>query len=454
MAERFTVNVSGRKFEISRNLLEKYPESTLTKMCFATGENEEIFLERPLSAFEAILEFYQTGDLHIPESRCYSGFTEEIKFWGFCESDISTCCQRKLASFRSGQRDLNEYDKYEMTYTNYSIRGSSCCGFISGKWRSITWNLLDNCSYNIFAKVLYVISILVVLTSTITTVLLTHVIFDEHLSPEGWKLYFGDTYEDHKHIVDFIIQLHNGGTRNYSAFNITKEELDEFPTEFRVKNIPLTLTRYCCTAFFTVELILRLVFCPSLKLFFKFALNIIDVLAVIVAYVDICLNQISQKEEYSSNYFDFIQLLQVLRVLRLFRLTRNITGARVLVFAVKNSVKELFFMFILLSINAVLFATLVYCFDDNFGNLSYAIWWAFITMTTVGYGDVVPNSTGGRVVGVVCASTGIVLIALTIPLFVNNFLAIYTFAQSKELVEKDKMKIHPKDYRSTEKENG
>ena len=66
-----------------------------------------------------------------------------------------------------------------------------------------------------------------------------------------------------------------------------------------------------------------------------------------------------------------------------------------------------------------------------------ACWWAVITMTTVGYGDIVPSTATGKLVGVMCAALGIMVIAITVPLFVNNFLTYYVYADLETEVPRD-----------------
>ena len=53
-----------------------------------------------------------------------------------------------------------------------------------------------------------------------------------------------------------------------------------------------------------------------------------------------------------------------------------------------------------------------------------AIWWAFTTVTTVGYGDIVPVTLGGRILGIILMVIGTVLFASYIALFADNFLSL------------------------------
>merc|ERR1712193_521868 len=61
----------------------------------------------------------------------------------------------------------------------------------------------------------------------------------------------------------------------------------------------------------------------------------------------------------------------------------------------------------------------------DFGNIAHACWLAIVTMTTVGYGDLYPKTFQGRLVGVVCMFSGILLIALPTAIVGQNFQEVY-----------------------------
>jgi hypothetical protein len=73
--------------------------------------------------------------------------------------------------------------------------------------------------------------------------------------------------------------------------------------------------------------------------------------------------------------------------------------------------------------------------DTLFISIPDSFWWAIITMCTVGYGDFAPSTAQGRVVGGVCALCGILVLALPVPFFVNNFTRLY-----EESIERAKRK--------------
>ena len=93
---------------------------------------------------------------------------------------------------------------------------------------------------------------------------------------------------------------------------------------------------------------------------------------------------------------------------------------------VKNCYRELGMLFLFLFMGVLIFSSLVYVFenddpDSTFITMLDAYWWALITMTTVGYGEVVPITGFGRLVGAICATFGVLVIALPIPIIGNQF---------------------------------
>ena len=125
------INVSGRQYETYTHTLTKYMKTRLGKIaCELEGlkskeegislvKNEEInfdkngniFFDRPFAPFEAILEYYQTGELHIPSNLCPKSFLKELEFWKIDAECMQHCCRfRYLAS-------LDDYETLTDFYT-------------------------------------------------------------------------------------------------------------------------------------------------------------------------------------------------------------------------------------------------------------------------------------------------------------------------------------------------
>ena len=188
--------------------------------------------------------------------------------------------------------------------------------------------------------------------------------------------------------------------------------------------------------FLTVDVLLRFFSSPLKRQFFQSVMNWIDILLCTVSSAALVIMD-------NSNYFLHVQWLSlilplssmILMLLRLFRIAQLSLGVRVLLLTLKASLRELFTLIAFLNIGTAIFGFLVYSAerldpDTQFEDATDGFWWAAITMTTVGYGDLIPRTFIGRSVAVSCIIAGLVLTSLCIPIVSGNFLFYYQNAKA------------------------
>ena len=194
-------------------------------------------------------------------------------------------------------------------------------------------------------------------------------------------------------------------------------------------------------------------------------INVIDFIATMSFYSDMILQRLAADIENA----DILDFFSIIRILRLFKLTRHSRGLKILVHTFKASAKELFLLVFFLVLGIVIFASLVYYAErlqanprNDFKSIPEGLWWAIVTMTTVGYGiynnypssfrirfifnlitlgDMVPRTYAGMLVGALCALAGVLTIALPVPVIVSNFTMFYSHTQAREKLPRTRRRV-------------
>ncbi len=155
---------------------------------------------------------------------------------------------------------------------------------------------------------------------------------------------------------------------------------------------------------FSIEYILRVYTAPDRKGFIFSFFGIIDLLAILPALVLI-------------PGFRVLRVLRFLRIFRIFKATRFVLAVDRMIEALGEVRRELLALVILCSLFVYLAACGIYVFEkdaqpESFGSIPDAMWWAIVSLTTIGYGDVYPVTPGGKIFTALVALVGVGLIAI------------------------------------------
>uniref|UniRef100_A0A915NIN0 BTB domain-containing protein n=1 Tax=Meloidogyne floridensis TaxID=298350 RepID=A0A915NIN0_9BILA len=392
------LNIGGVPFFVLvEALLHADPSTFLTKF------------RSPL-AFEAVFQYYANGVVHKPPELCPSAFSAELEFWRVPTSYIGACCsdsvsplERLLESSKEDKVDDTSFEKLRF-----------------GQFRRRMWTFLERPGSSMQAKVFELSSTMFVMISVL-------------------GLSFGT-------IPDFqVIEYVSSGNQTIMLPNGT-EIIQEDIEPIRIEHPIFVFTERVCIAFFTIEYLLRLFAAPRKLRFVLKPLNLVDLLAIMPFYLELMLTLMGVDDKKLRDLrwaFLVVRILRVLRVIRIIKLGRFSSGLQTFGMTLQRSQKQLQMMTIVLLTGVVFFSTMIYFLEKDekgspFTSIPAAYWWCIVTMTTVGYGDVVPATTMGKIIASAAIMSGVLVLALPITIIVDNFIKV---AQEEQQTEQFKAEL-------------
>ncbi|WP_201619328.1 ion transporter [Psychrobacter maritimus] len=176
-----------------------------------------------------------------------------------------------------------------------------------------------------------------------------------------------------------------------------------------------TIFRYAewfFTILFTIEYILRLFSAPNrFRYTFSF-FGIVDLLSVLPSYLSLIFGGVQ--------YLLVIRILRILRIFRVLKLNTYMQQAGFLASALKTSQQKITVFFLSLVLLVTIFGAVVYVVEgpeNGFTSIPISIYWAVVTVTTTGYGDMSPKTPIGQAIASMVMITGYAIIAVPTGIF-------------------------------------
>ncbi|TGZ66559.1 hypothetical protein CRM22_005272 [Opisthorchis felineus] len=492
------INVSGVRFHVLSTTLQRdpYVYSKFMEDAIWLPEQREYFVERDPEVFRFIHNYLRHGEVHLPCGICGPLLEKELDDWGLpLGLDIQRCCLGPVMNTKFKLESLQQFEnKLQPKYVkpNSWIRSPRWQNFRAKVWSALavipkfntgakprrSVNVTD--SYTFFkegergsnvdeadieqftdfrntdnvrqsgsSNKTYTVSFA---SSPHPTV---HSVSDLSQEEESWVRWFRRTYivcetltviaavivfmlSTCKEFREPIIQ-----TLPSTHFNATTKEPNQ--KKFALPILPLISMDIGFTVLITIDILARMIFCPAIRPWLFSLQTMIDVMSVIPFYCEFILRElIRQKATMETNGTlgtlikaeEYIVVLKVFVVLRLFRIVRRHRSSIVLLYTIRTTLVDLTIIVGLILGFALFFGALIYFIDESFHDIPRGFWWALITMSTVGYGDLVPSKAFGYGIATVCVLTGTLLMSYTIPILVNNFLLYYEHAEQLYMIRR------------------
>ncbi|XP_062410274.1 potassium voltage-gated channel subfamily C member 1-like isoform X2 [Sardina pilchardus] len=409
-ADRIVVNVGGVRHETHKSTLMCIPGTRLANLVSDASADplkhptSEFFFDRDPKAFAPILNYYRTGKLHCPADVCGQSLEEELSFWGVSETDVEPCCWKNFRQHRDEEEALAAFEPDEGPPDYDSLVGGP--GRVQTKaCMPKMWALFDDPHSSVAAMIIGLLSLLFILMSIVCFCLGTH--FKPKAQPR---------YTDEENVetdididADMILPTH--------------------PVR------ALGIIELLCVVWFTSEFLIRIISCPKKLKFILNVLNIIDLMAILPFYVALCLGA-TPVLPLRHSLTCLLMVARCLRLLRIFKLMRRVAGVRALGHSLRASAGELLLLAAALCVLILTFSILAFYGErathTSISSMSRGLWFAVITMTGVGYGDMYPESWPGMVAAALCAIAGVFFIAMPIPVLVNKFAKYYALTEAKQ----------------------
>uniref|UniRef100_A0A667ZGP4 Potassium voltage-gated channel, subfamily G, member 4b n=1 Tax=Myripristis murdjan TaxID=586833 RepID=A0A667ZGP4_9TELE len=381
------INVGGSCYTFPWSTLEDFPESRLSQLRLCTTPEEraklcddydetrhEFFFDRDPVAFKVIRNFLARGKLCLLREICNAALHSELEYWGIDVGHMQPCCRHRLLCFMDDlakrQSKHEEWMRKRMLQKKAEMEATGLCRLF---W--LLGEAVENPHSGSPGKVYACISVAMVMITVISLCIST--------VPELQK--------------------------------------DERCAMFVVESI--------CVVWFTFEFVVRFFHAQSKLDFVSGPLNIIDATAILPYYISLLVDIKDDSLQNSTGRSSLdklgliLRVMRALRILYVMRLARHSVGLQTLGLTMQRSMADFGLLLLFVCVAVTLFSPLVHLAESelapkaarspqvSFSSIPASYWWSIISVTTVGYGDMVPYSIPGQLVALMIILSGILIVA-------------------------------------------
>ncbi|KAF7703337.1 hypothetical protein HF521_022344 [Silurus meridionalis] len=409
------VNVGGDRYTFAWSTLDDFPLSRLgqlrhcsspediARLCDDYDEvNREFFFDRSATAFRVILNFLAAGKLRLLRQACAVFLSDELSYWGIEPTGMEHCCRRAMITCldelaeRKRKEEARRQKRLMKQPTREKEKGFR--GFL-GHFKDI----VDNPHSGWLGKSFACVSVVMIAVTVFSLCI--------------------------------------------SSLPHLREEESRGECSLRCQQIFIVET--VCVVWFTLELLLRFLQARSKLEFARGPLNIIDAVAILPYYISLLVDErdlrLGDTTTVGGGYLDklglILRLMRALRILYVMRLARHSLGLQTLGLTVQRSMHDFGLLLLFVCVAVTLFSPLIHLTESErhgFSSIPACFWWAIISMTTVGYGDMVPRTIPGQAVAFSAILSGILIMAFPATSIFHVFSRSYReLRQEHEMMCKD-----------------
>lgn len=214
--------------------------------------------------------------------------------------------------------------------------------------------------------------------------------------------------------------------------------LDSMPVISSEWHDQLLFMEWVVTIMFTIEYILRIISTPRPEKYAFSGYGIIDLLATLPTYISYFFP--------GAQSFLTIRILRTLRIFRILKMVRYVTEAEQLARALYRSRYKIFVFFLALIALVTIIGTVMYIVEGpeaGFYSIPISIYWAIVTMTTVGFGDITPLTPLGQAIAAFVMLLGYSIIAVPTGIVGVEFAREITYKRKRETCPRCNLLEHP-----------